>query len=51
MVQKVYFVISSLNVIQLHCRRSCLNQWADWTRAQGPGFFSFLRGPQLAVVK
>ena len=28
-----------------------LNQWAHWARAQGPGFFFFLRGPQLAVVK
>ena len=22
-----------------------LNQWAHWTRAQGPRLFSFLRGP------
>jgi len=28
-----------------------LNQWAHWTRTQAPGFFFFLRGPQLAVVK
>jgi len=28
-----------------------LNQWAHWARAQGPGLFFFLRGPQLAVVK
>jgi len=27
-----------------------LNQWAHWARAEGPGFFFFLRDPQLAVV-
>jgi len=31
--------------------RGRLNQWAHWARAQGPRFFFFLRGPQLAVVK
>jgi len=42
---KVYFVNSSSNVIQQHCRQGRLN----WAHAQGP--LTFLRGPQLCNTK
>ena len=35
----------------VRCGQGRLNQWAHWARAQGPGFFFFLRGPQLTMVK